>query len=136
MQANPYLTFSGQCREAFEFYARVLGGKIETMMPARGTPAEAHVPPEFRDKILHARLTLDGAIIMGADSPPDQFAKPQGFSVALHVKTPAEAERIFNALSQGGSVAMPLGETFWAARFGMCTDRFGTPWMVNCEKPH
>jgi PhnB protein len=134
MQINPYLFFDGQCQEAFEFYAKLLGGKIEAMFPHEGTPAAAHVPAEWRSKIIHARLIFGSQVLMGSDAPPEHQQKPQGFSVNINVDNPADAERIFNALKEKGKVTMPFGETFWALRFGMLVDRFGTPWMVNCEK--
>ena len=134
MQMNPYLFFDGQCEEAFKFYAQLLGGKIEAMMTHEGTPAADHVPAEWRSKIIHARLNLCGQLLMGSDAPPDQQQKPQGFSVNISVNDPAEAERIFHALVEKGVATMPIGETFWAVRFGMLTDRFGIPWMINCEK--
>jgi PhnB protein len=133
MQVNPYLFFNGQCEEAFKFYERTLGGKIEAIMTRAGTPVEQHVPPEWRNKVLHARLKVGDFALMGSDAPPDRYAKPQGFSVSLQVEKPADAERIFQALAERGTVQMPLEKTFWAARFGMLVDRFGTPWMVNCE---
>ena len=134
MQLSPYLTFNGQCEEAFKFYERCLGGKIEAMLTHTGTPMEKHTPPEWRDKILHARLIVDGKPLMGSDAPPDRYQPPKGFSVSLELKDPADAERIFKALAESGAVQMPLQETFWAARFGMVVDRFQTPWMINCEK--
>ena len=134
MRVNPYLTFDGDCEVAFKVYEKVLGGKIVAMMTHKDTPAEAHVPAEWRDKILHARLVFGDNVLMASDAPPGHREKMQGFSVSLVMKDPAEAERIFNALSDGGTVTMPLAETFWAAKFGMFRDRFGTPWMVNCEK--
>ena len=135
MKTNTYLFFNGNCEAAFKFYADVLGGKIEAMLPHAGTPAEEHVPPEWRDKIMHAKLTLGDSVLMASDAPPPSGEEMKGFSVSLHVDAPAEAERVFHALADGGSVTMPIAETFWAARFGMLTDRFGTPWMVNCDKP-
>jgi len=134
MHVNPYLTFDGDCEEAFNVYEKVLGGKIVAMMTHKGTPAEEHVPAEWRDKILHARLVFGDNVLMASDAPPGRQEKMQGFSVSLVMTDRAEAERVFNALADGGSVRMPLGETFWAKKFGMLTDRFGTPWMVNCEK--
>lgn len=134
MQLNPYLTFNGQCEDAFKFYEKCLGGKIEAMMTHAGTPAEQHVPPEWRNKILHARLTVGDQALMGSDAPPGRYEQPQGFSVSLNINDPREAERIFRALSENGKVQMPLQQTFWAERFGMCADRFGIPWMVNREK--
>ena len=135
MQINPYLNFSGDCEEAFRFYARLLGGKIDAMHSFEGTPAAEHAPPEWRKKIMHARLTVDGAVLMGSDAPPDRYERPQGTSVSLQVADPNDAERIFNGLADNGTVTMPIQETFWALRFGMCTDRFGIPWMVNCDRP-
>ena len=134
MQLNPYLLFNGQCETAFKFYAQCFGGKIEAMIPYAGTPAEKHSPPEWRDKILHACLSVDGQLLMGSDTPPQHFEQPKGFSVSLQLKDPAAAERIFNALVEQGTLKMPFQETFWAHRFGMLVDRFGIPWMINCEK--
>ena len=134
MQLNPYLTFNGQCEAAFKFYEKCLGGKIEAMFTHEGTPAEQHVPSEWRKQIMHARLTVGDQVLMGSDAPPERYEKPQGFSVSLNVNAPADAERIFHALAENGKVQMPLEQTFWAVRFGMCVDRFGIPWMVNCEK--
>jgi PhnB protein len=134
MQLNPYIFFNGQCEAAFKLYAEVLGGKIVAMMHHAGTPAENQVPPEWRDKVIHARLTVGDKVLMGSDAPPGHFQQPQGFSVNIHVDEPAEAERIFHALAENGTVRMPLQKTFWAIRFGMLVDRFGIPWMVNCEE--
>jgi PhnB protein len=133
MQINAYLYFSGDCKAAFKFYQEVLGGEITAMMPHAGTPAEEHAPPEWRDKIMHARLIVNGQVLMGSDSPPEYYSKPQGFSVSAFVEGPAEAERIFNAFSEGGEVTMPMEQTFFAERFGMLVDRYGTRWMVGCE---
>lgn len=134
MQLSPYLSFNGQCEAAFKFYERSLGGQIEAMMTHEGTPAAGQVPADWRKKILHARLVVGDQALMGSDCPPDRYEKPQGFSVSLDVKTPAEAERLFLALAEGGTVQMQLQQTFWAARFGMVVDRFGTPWMINCSQ--
>src|SRR5712692_1735667 len=134
MQLNPYLFFNGQCEAAFKFYERVLGGKIEAMLTHAGTPAEAQVPAEWRNKILHARLIVGGEVLMGSDAPPGRQEEPKGFSVSVQVKDPADAERIFDALAEKGTVRMPIQKTFWATRFGMLVDRFGIPWMINCEQ--
>jgi len=134
MQINPYLLFKGQCEEAFKFYEKCLSGRIEAMIRHTGTPAEQHVAPEWRDKIMHARLTVDEAVLMGSDAPLDRYQEPKGFSVALDIKDPAEAERVFNALAENGNVKMAIQETFWATRFGMLVDKFGIPWMINCFK--
>jgi len=135
MHLNAYLFFTGQCKEAFEFYAKVLGGKIEMMMPHRGSPAEQHVEEEWRDKILHARLTIGDNVLMASDAPPGRQHKSGGFAVNVSLNDAKEGERIFRALEESGNVIMPYGETFWAVRYGMLTDRFGITWMVNVEKP-
>ena len=136
MKWNPYLTFDGTCAEAFKFYEKTLGGKIVAMMPFGETPARDHAPPAFHDKIMHARLDLGDFSLMGSDGLPDHpYEAIKGVSVALQVSNTAEAEHVFKALSAEGTVQMPLEETFWGARFGMCVDQFGVPWMVNCEKP-
>jgi len=134
MQLNPVVTFNGQCEEAFKFYEQCLGGKIQTMMTWGDSPMAEHVAPELRDKIIHATLIVRESSLMGGDSPADQYQKPKGFNVAIQIKDPAEGERIFGLLSDGGTVTMPLQATFWSAGFGMLVDRFGIPWMINCEK--
>jgi PhnB protein len=134
MQLNAYLLFKGNCEEAFKFYERALGGKIEAMLPHAGTPAEKHVPAEWLNKIMHARLSVGDAVLMGSDAPLDRFEEPKGFSVSLQINDPAEAERLFQALGAGGQIRMPIQQTFWAARFGMLVDQFGIPWMVNCQQ--
>jgi PhnB protein len=134
MQANAHVSFSGQCEEAFKYYEKHLGGKIERMMTHEGTPMEGQTPPDWRKKIIHARIRLGDTVLMGVDAPPARYQKPQGFSVTLEVETPAEAERMFGALSDNGTVQMAMQQTFFAAKFGMTFDRFGTPWIVICEK--
>jgi PhnB protein len=131
-----YLSFDGNCEEAFKRYEQVFRGKILMMMRHSDAPPGSGVPqhPEVANRIMHARLEAGGRLLMGSDAPMRGAAKPQGFCVSIAVDNPAEAERVFKELSQGGTVNMPIGETFWAQRFGMVTDRFGTPWMVNCEK--
>ena len=135
LQLNPYLSFNGQCEAAFKFYERLLGGKIECIMPYESRPTDYPVPAEWRKNILHVTLRVGDQVLMGADVPPDRYKKPQGFSITLGLKDPAEAERIFQALTEIGTVEMALQETFWAVRFGVLVDRFGIPWTVNCERP-
>ncbi len=135
MQLNAYLNFNGQCEEAFRFYERCMGGKIEMMMSHGDSPLADQVPPQWRSKVMHARISLSGQVLMGSDAPPDRYQKPQGFSVSLSIEKPADAERIFAALAEKGQVQMPIQKTFWAERFGAVTDRFGIPWMINCENP-
>jgi PhnB protein len=134
MQLNPYLHFNGQCEEAFNFYARCLGGKIAFMMTYAGTPVEKHVPVEWGNKILHATLAIGDQILFGADGTPETYEEPKGFSVSLNRQDPAEAKRIFDTLSEKGKVRMALEKTFWAALFGMLVDQYGIPWMINCEQ--
>lgn len=134
MQITPYLGFDGNCREAFEFYASVLGGKIEMMMTHGDSPVCDEVPAEWHDRIMHACLVADDAMLMGGDAPPGHHETPKGFMVALQIADKARAERVFGALAEGGEVTMPFEETFWAERFGMVTDRFGFHWAVNGGK--
>ena len=132
MQLNSYLLFDGRCEAAFQFYEQCLGARIVTMFKHTGTCAEQQVPPEWREKIMHARLQLGDSTLMGSDAPPDRYQPPKGFYVQLAIREPADAQRVFRALSENGTVRMPLQETFWARRFAMLVDRFGIPWMINC----
>jgi PhnB protein len=134
MQLNSYLNFKGECEEAFKFYENVFGGKIEAMIPFEGTPAAEYAPAEWRHKIMHASMTIGDTVVMGSDAPPEQYSEPKGISMSINIADPADADRIFNALAEKGKVTMPMEKTFWAERFGMLIDRFGTPWMVNCEQ--
>jgi PhnB protein len=133
MQLNPYLLFNGNCADAFKFYEKCLGGKIVTMMPHEGTPAAEQVPANWREKIIHARMTVGDHVLMASDVPPDRYAPMKGFGVSFTADSPADAERIFKALSEKGTVGMPMQQTFFAVRFGMVVDQFGTPWMITCE---
>jgi PhnB protein len=134
MQLNPYLTFNGNCEQAFKFYAEILGGKIEMMMNHAESPMADQVPADWRKKIIHARMTIGDKVLMGSDAPPDRYEKAQGFSISLTMDKPSDAERMFKALSSGGIVQMPLQKTFWSAAFGVLVDRFGIPWMVSTEQ--
>jgi PhnB protein len=135
MQVTTYLGFGEDCRQAFEFYAKVLGGKIEFLMTYGESPMAAQYP-EMKDRVIHASLVLpDGGAIQGADHPQHRAVKPSGFSVAVTVKDPAEAKKIFDALSEGGQVHMAFDKTFWSPGFGMLVDKFQVPWMVNTEGP-
>jgi PhnB protein len=134
MELNPYLMFDGRCEAAFKFYEKVLDGKIEAMMTYGGSPMAEQTAPEWRHKVMHARMTVGDKMLMASDAPPDRYEAMKGFSVTISVDDPGEAERIFHALSDKGTVQMPIQQTFWAARFGMLVDQFGTPWMINCEQ--
>ena len=135
MKLNPYLNFKGNCAEAFRHYSSVLGGKDLHIMTFRDSPMAGQVGENEKDLVVHARFTAGDTMLMGSDAPGARYTKPAGYAVNIGVDTPEEAERIFAALSEGGDVGMAMAETFWAKRFGMVTDRFGTHWMVNCEKP-
>jgi len=128
---NPYLFYNGNCEAAFKYYEKVLGGKIEMMLRADEAPESMPAQPGWEKKIMHARMSIDGHLLMASDSQPEHVHKPQGFSVSLTVADPAEAERKFKALCEGGSVIMPFGKTFFSKGFGMAIDQFGIPWMVN-----
>lgn len=132
MQIVPYLVFTGDCRAAMTHYAEVLGGTVEAMMAAAGTPMAEHLPAEHRGMIIHACIRVGDERVMGSDATPQYYAKPQGTSVSLHFDDPAEGSRIFNRLAEGGTTTMPFEATFWSKGFGACIDKFGTPWMINC----
>lgn len=133
MKIRPYLSFDGDCREAFEHYAAVLGGRILTMNPFRDAPGGGDVDPGEHDRIMHACLDLGGQQLMGTDATTRYpYHGVVGAHVVLEVAAPDEAERVFGALADRGHIEMPLAETFWARRFGITVDRFGVPWMVSC----
>jgi PhnB protein len=136
MQLNPYLSFDGRCEAAFKFYEKALGGKIVAKMTYGETPMKEQSPAELHGKIAHIRMSIGDTLLMGSDSPPNRYEPAKGITVMLGIDTPGEAERVFKELSEGGTITMPIEETFWARRFGMLVDRFGIPWMVNCERPH
>jgi PhnB protein len=134
MQLSPYLNFNGQCATAFKFYEQALGGKIVMMQTHGESPMHDQVPADWRDMILHARMTVGDSVLMGSDMPPSNRTVPQAFAVSISIASLSDAERIFNALAANGKVSMPFQKTFWSAGFGMAVDRFGIPWMVNCEQ--
>ena len=134
MQVDTYLTFNGNCADAMRFYQRTLGGKLDLMTHAQ-SPIAGQTPPGSENRIMHARLAIDGRLLMASDSMVDHpYEGMKGFSLSLIYPTVVEATRVFNALADGGKVIMPLDKTFWAKAFGMLVDRFGTPWMINCEQ--
>ena len=135
MELSPYLNFNGNCTEAFKFYEKTLGGKIEMLMTHGDSPMKDQVSPDWRDKVMHVRLSVGPFALMGSDVPPKTFAPAQGTMVSLMVDEVARGERIFSQLSAGGTVQMPFQKTFWSPGFGMAVDRFGTPWMVNTTSP-
>ncbi|MFN2635035.1 MAG: VOC family protein [Thermoanaerobaculia bacterium] len=135
MKLYTYLNYGGNCRQAFEFYEKHLGGKI-TMVTTHGeVPAANEVPPDWKNAVLHARIELGGTTVMGADIPPERFQPMRSAYLSLLLDSDKEAERIYKLLSEGGEIFMPMEETFFAHRFAMLRDRFGTSWMLLHEKP-
>src|SRR5690242_531945 len=137
MAFRPYLAFAGNCREAFTRYQEIFGGEL-VLLTAADAPADAGPPPAGTkpDAIMHAALTSPTALLMGADDPAGNFdGKVQGMCVNCSLDDAGEAKRVFDALAEAGEVQMPLGQTFFSPAFGMCVDRFGTPWMVMVEQP-
>lgn len=130
MQFIPYLNFSGTCGEAFRFYQKLFGGKLEITTFGE-SPMAKEAPPEMHPLVIHAYLEIGDHKLMGSDAPPDRFTQPQGIYVSTQPKTVEEGERIYNELANGGTVIMPFEKTYWSQKFGMVVDRFGTPWMVN-----
>ena len=135
MQLNTYLNFDGNCEAAFNYYAQHLGGKVVALLKFGDSPMAKRTPVQEHDKVMHARYEVDGATLMGTDRTSDYPWEPIKCAyVVINLDGAPKAERIFNALADGGKVDMPLQETFWAHRYGITVDRFGVPWMVNCEK--
>lgn len=134
MQA--YLSFNGNCAEAFAFYAQALGGKTLFSMTFGDSPMGAQTPASHKDKVMHATFEARGHQIMGSDMPPGMpFKGYEGFSLSVQSEDVDEGKRLFDALAAGGQVTMPYGPQFWALGFGMCVDKFGVSWMVNVEDP-
>jgi PhnB protein len=133
MQMNPYLSFRGDCEEAFRCYERTLGGQVGTIFRYGGSPMATQVPADWADKVMHTTLTIGNQTLNGGDVAPDQYEAPKGFALSLNMMSEADAERIFRELATGGRVMVPLAKTFWAQRFGQVVDRFGIQWMINCE---
>lgn len=137
---NVYLTFDGDCKQAFDFYKSVFGGEYPyvgtfgEMPPQEGIPP---VPDNMKDRIMHITLPIgDGTVIMGSDTGGEwgkNFSKGNNFSISVNTDSIEEAKRIYNGLSVGGKLTMPMDKTFWGAYFGMLQDKFGINWMVNCE---
>ncbi len=135
MMLYTYLNYGGNCREAFEFYAQHLGGKI-TMLTTHGEqPDASQVPPERKNDVLHARIEMGGTVVFGADMPPGRHQPMRSAYLTLLVDSDEEAERVYALLSAGGQIFMPMEETFFAHRFAMLRDRFGTSWMLLHERP-
>ena len=135
MAFHPYLMFGGNCREAFTRYHEIFGGEV-VLLPMKDAPSDQPVPAAQADLIMHAALKVGDDLLMASDDPTtDSFGPVQGMQVNCAVADVDEAKRVFEALADGGEVTLPIGQTFWSPMFGMCVDRFGTPWMVNAEAP-
>ena len=134
MPFHPYLMFGGNCREAFTRYQEIFGGDL-VLLPMSEMPSDQPVPADQADLIMHAALMFEGHLLMASDDPTGNFNGVQGMHVNYATADVAEAKRVFEALADGGEVTVPLAETFWSPSFGMCVDRFGTPWMISAEAP-
>lgn len=130
-QLNAYLSFDGRCAEAMRFYAQALDARIETLLTVRESPMAADSPPEVQDQVMHAYLVGPGFTLMAGDAMGMPYQGVHGVTMTLNYDSVDEAARRFAALAEGGTVTMPLAESFWAQTFGMLTDRFGVPWIVN-----
>lgn len=132
MRLATHVSFDGRCEEAFVEYQRVLGGTIGMMLRYGDSPMADQVDKQWHGRIVHASLQVGEFELAGADVMPADYRKPQGFSVILNVHTLEMAQQVYDALSAGGEAHMPLQPTFWSSGYAMFTDRFGTPWEINC----
>jgi PhnB protein len=133
LEVSAYVSFKGDCEAAFEYYEEVLGAVPGLLFHYADSPMADVVPEGWENKIMHGSVRIGGKLLEGADVPPERYEKPQGFSLSLNLPNTEEAERIFQSLATGGKVVYPIAKTFWSERFGMVIDRFGIPWMINCE---
>lgn len=132
MQVAPYLFFNGDCRQAMQFYADMLGGQLVALSTVDQAPPDARMPGMPDDSVMHAMVVAGDVTLMASDAcPPQDYSPPHGMTVSLQVDTVEQAERLYAALAEGAQIQMPLGKTFWSEAFAMLTDRFGTPWMIN-----
>lgn len=134
MNIQPYLNFNGQCDEAFGLYQQALGGTVVDRHTFGSSPMAGQFP-DWGDKVMHIAMRVGEQMLLGSDAPAPHYSQPQGMRVCLDFQDVVEGERVFKALSEGGQITMPFQETFWAKRFAMFSDRFGTPWMINVRKP-
>jgi PhnB protein len=135
MKLNTYLNYGGNCEKAFRFYEQHLGGKILMMMTHGQQPDPSSVKPEWKNAILHASISIGETELMATDVPPEQFQPMRSAYLSLSVDSIDEAERIYALLSDGGEIFMPMQETFFAFRFAMLRDKFGTSWMILHQRP-
>ena len=136
MKVQAYVTFGGRCEEALEFYKKTIGAEVTGLMRWTDSPdATMKPPPGFENKILNAAFRIGETELMADDGMAEKPAEFKGMTLAIQVTDDAEAKRVFTALGEGGNVTMPLMKTFWTSSFGMLTDKFGVPWMVNVPAP-
>jgi len=135
MKLNTYLNYGGNCAQALRFYEQHLGGKISQIGTYGQMPNAQAVPPEMKNAIMHARINIAGTDLMASDVPPERFQPMRSVYLALSLDSTEEAERIYGLLSDGAEIFMPMQETFFAFRFGMLRDKFGTSWMIIHERP-
>lgn len=133
MELNAYVSFKGDCEEAFKCYEDILGAKRGLVFRYADSPMADVVPDGWDTKVMHGSVTIGGQRLEGADVPPDRYEAPKGFSLSINVPTAGAAERLFEQLAEEGRVVYAIEKTFWSERFGMVVDRFGVPWMINCE---
>ncbi len=133
MKASIMVSFKGDCEAAFKFYEQHLGGQPGGVFRYAGSPMADSVPEEWGDKIMHGSIVVGDLLLMGNDVLMKQYEEPKGFSLSLQISDTTEAERLYRALAEDGTVGMPLQKTFWASLFGSVVDRFGIPWLINCE---
>jgi PhnB protein len=136
LDASVSLSFNGKCEAAFKLYERLLGAKAELVITWGASPLAGDVPREWQDKILFARLKARHMTLLGCDLPSASYRPPTGFTLCLSADDDAEAEQLFAALADGGTVQMALQPTFFATRYGEVIDQFGIPWEIRCRKPH
>ena len=134
VELSAYLSFKGDCEAAFDFYEKTLGAKLGLMFRYGDSPMADVVPAGWENKIMHGSVKIGQHLLEGADVPPERYEQPKGVSLSLNVPSASEAESLFEELGNGGRVVYPMEKTFWSERFGMVVDRFGIPWMINCEK--
>ena len=137
MKVQAYITFGGRCEEALEFYKTSIGAEVTELMRWKESPdAAMKSPPGYEEKIMHAAFRIGDTQLMADDGMEEKAAEFKGMTLVIEVPDDAEALRVFKAIGAGGAVKMPLVKTFWSSSFGMVTDKFGVPWMVNVEAPN
>ena len=132
MNVSFHIHFNGQCREAFEYYANVLDGKIGTMLPFSQSPEAGNVPEAWKSKIVHGNIEIGDINIAGDDLQPEHYKQPNGFYILLGIEDETKTRAVFESLSKNGKVVFPLQKTFWSPCYGIVIDQFGVPWKVNC----